>query len=266
MIEAWKCVAFVMAFLSFGMALYFWLKSKMIKNTSSIFFLSKEETQHVLDADADHYYETFNKVDLKLRKSKNIKDYKKKIGNSGSDGTEEAKEKITKCIENMHKKIETRRDEIVDGIPLGKLMDIQWRIGFVGDDAYENGLPHTRGDVIILNNKNIQRINMEEMTTMLVHEKIHVYQKKHASDFSKHLEKDFTKTKKKQSQTRPANPDADEFEYKRKGDGKVLKGTYNKNPTSFRDITFTENDHTLEHPSEMIAYKLESLLSSSVTT
>ena len=36
---------------------------------------------------------------------------------------------------------------------MGKLLDLKWKIGFICDKFYENGLPHTRGDTILINNQ-----------------------------------------------------------------------------------------------------------------
>jgi len=78
-IPVWKFIALLLAFLSFGAALYFFFSSKMIDSTDNIIFLPQEETQTVLNDDADHYYQTFHEKDLKVRKIKNVEEYLAKI-------------------------------------------------------------------------------------------------------------------------------------------------------------------------------------------
>ena len=257
--KIWKIALFVLAFLSFGAAMYFFLKSKMVKNTDQIIFLKSAETQEILNNDADHYYQSFNKTDLKLRKSKNLAEYLEKISDSGSEGGEENKEKIIDCIGRINKKLQSG---IKEGIDIQKFVEMDWRIGFTGDTFYENGLPHTRTNVIILNNSDIEKISITELCRLLIHEKVHVYQKTYKTEFSKYLDENFEKTGKKgKSEDIPANPDTDKFIYKRKSTGEILQGRYREKPKHFRDIAFTDDDHTKEHPNESVAYALENLYS-----
>lgn len=260
MTKMWKRIVLGIAFLCFGAGLYFWVASRMIKNTKEVTFLSAEETQSVLNDDADHYYQTFHKTDLKVRKSKNLQDYLAKIAKSGCDGEEENKEKILDCIAKVNTRLETHRGTTVEGIDIGKLIDLSWRIGFTCDNFYESGLPHTRGDVIILNNQDIQRRNIVEMCQLLIHEKVHIYQKTYTKDVDTHLKEHFDIVKARdENKEAPANPDIDNHVYKRKNDGKVMESTYNKKPTHFRDIQFPDGDHTMEHPLEQMAYQMEKL-------
>jgi len=257
--KIWKIALFILAFLSFGAALYFFLKSKMVKNTDNIIFLKSTETQEVLNNDADHYYKTFNKTDFKLRKSKNLAEYLEKISNSGSEGEEENKEKILDCIGRINKKLQPGTQE---GIDIQKFLKMEWRIGFTGDTFYENGLPHTRTNVIILNNKDVEKRSITDLCRLLIHEKVHVYQKIYKTEFSKYLDKHFEITGKKGKQEDiPANPDTDNFIYKKKSTDEVFQGIYREKPKHFRDIAFTDDDHTKEHPNESVAYALENLYS-----
>lgn len=258
----WKTLLLLLAFLSFGAASYFYFSSKAIQSTDNIIFLSNDETQDVLNNDADHYYQTFHSVDLKVRKSKNLQEYLGKISKSGCEGMEENKEKIVDCIEKVKKKLHSHRNETIEGVNIGVMLDLPWKFGFVCDNYYENGLPHTRGDVIILNNQDIQRRNIQEMCRLLIHEKVHIYQKTKKEDFETSIKDKYEKTKDtRESETAPANPDIDAFTYKRKSDGEIMESKYNETPAHFRDIAFPKGDHTLEHPYETIAYTLESLYS-----
>ena len=257
--KLWKIAGCVLAFLSFGAAMYFFLKSKMVKNTDQITFLKSSETQEILNNDADHYYQSFNKTDLKLRKAKTLSEYLEKISDSGSEGGEENKEKIIDCIGRINKKLENGTKE---GIDIQKFVKLDWRIGFTGNIFYENGLPHTRTDVIILNNKDVEKRSITELCRLLIHEKVHVYQKKYKTDFSTYLEENFEKTEQKGNQEDiPANPDTDKFIYKKKSTGEIFQGRYRENPKHFRDIIFTDEDHTKEHPNESVAYALENMYS-----
>lgn len=253
----WKGIYFVLACIAFSFALYIWVKSKMVKNTDKILFLSTEDLQSVLMKDADHYYQSLNDIDLKLRKSNSVEDYKGKIFSSCCEGTEDNKLKIINCIKKLEIKLEPIRDESANGIEIAKMLDLPWKIGFICDKKYENGLPHTRKDVIIVSNKEIESKTLEETCKLLIHEKTHVYQKVYEKEFSRYLENDYTK--KKVRKETPSNPDADGYVYTNKKDGTLLEATYNKNPKGFRDIKFPKNDFKSEHPNEISAYKMEEL-------
>ena len=258
MAKIWKWVTFGIALLCFGAAVYFWLESKSI-STPLINILSASETQSVLNNDADHYYDKFHEVDYKVRNVKSKREYLAKIAKSGCDGDIEVVEKVTDCIEKVHNHLIPKISETIHGINIHKFLTTKWNIGFTCDKHYENGLPHTRGDVIILNNKNIQTRTISEVCKLLIHEKSHVYQK--SEDMTKYLDEHYTEVKRKDYKDTkiPANPDTNDMVYRSKESNEVLQGKYNKKPKHFRDVKFTQNDHSLEHPFERIAYQMESL-------
>jgi len=230
------------------------------RNTTPIIdILSAEEMQRVITMDADHYYEKFHAVDFKVRKVNNKAAYLDKISGSGCAAEEETIQKVKNCIETVHAHLSNKRDETIHGININTFLKIPWRIGFICDRKYENGLPHTRGDVIILNNQDVRRKTVTEVCKLLIHEKSHVYQK--TENMSDYLKTKYTEVKQKdyKDKTIPANPDTNDKVYKCNETNVVLEGKYRKDPTHFRDVLFTQNDHALEHPYESIAYNMEEL-------
>ena len=223
-----------------------------------IIILTAEEMQSVITNDADHYYDTFHNIDYKVRNVMNRNKYLEKISKSGCDADQTTVKKIKNCISNVHTQL-LLKNETIHGINIDRLLKIPWKIGFTCDLKYENGLPHTRGDVIILNNNDIRRRSTLEVCKLLIHEKSHVYQK--MENMEVYLKTNYTKVKRKDhtDESIPANPDTDGFVYRCNQTNVVLEGKYEENPQHFRDITFTGNDHTLEHPYESIAYKMEDL-------
>lgn len=240
------------------------LFTNIMNHHSIIVILSAEEMQQVISSDADHYYDKFHKVDYKVRNVKNKKNYLEKISQSGCTGEEECVKKINVCIELIHSQLATKRNQTIHGIHIETFLNIPWRIGFTCDTNYENGLPHTRGDVIILNNRDIQTRTITEVCKLLIHEKSHVYQKSQMKEMTAYLKTNYTEVKQKDytDESIPANPDTNDYIYRCNKTNVVLGGKYEKNPTHFRDISFTGNDHTLEHPYESIAYKMEDLFRS----
>ena len=70
-----------------------------------------------------------------------------------------------------------------------KALYIPWYICCTQGLSYENGVPHTRGNYIIISKEHIKNKDVNELANTLVHEKVHVYQKLYPDDVSKYLEK-----------------------------------------------------------------------------
>lgn len=251
----------IVALLFFLAALYLIHLRYNNEEAPVIEILSAEEMQSVITTDADHYYDTFHAVDFKVRHVKNKDTYLGKISKSGCSAEEDTIQKIKVCIETVNAQLMNKRNETIHGIEIDKFLKIPWRIGFICDTKYENGLPHTRGDVIVLNNQDVQRRSITEVCKLLIHEKSHVYQKIEKEKMAAYLKTKYTEVKQKDptDESIPANPDTNDTIYKSKETNAVLEGKYRQNPKHFRDVLFTQNDHTLEHPFESIAYNMEDL-------
>jgi hypothetical protein len=218
----------------------------------SVTFLSTSQLISLLKKDTDHYYKTFTKYDLRARNVKTIDEY-------------------IKCFylhflshsENYHKRIREKIERytgVIDDLFSAfskpwfngkKAAKIPWKIAYLHDtDVYEAGLPHTRGkNVIVLTSP-------RNLFSTLVHEKVHLYQKKYPKDVEKYLsEKGFEKVRKRQEKDRiRANPDIDEWIYK-KGN-LVYKYVYTSAyPKSIEDV-----NGLYEHPREEMAEEIEKLI------
>ena len=112
-----KIILYSLAILAFCIGIYLWVQSYLQSNptilsgsSSSVQFLSKEETQNVLNEDADHYYNRFQEHDLLVRGVKTKDEYLAKIANSACEVDPEIQEKIEDCIERLQSRIETMFD------------------------------------------------------------------------------------------------------------------------------------------------------------
>jgi len=145
------------------------------------------------------------------------------------------------------------------GFDGNKASNIKWKIGIINNNIYEAGLPHTRNDVIIISKSTI---NSNRLINILLHEKIHIYQKLFPDDIQQYLiVNNFTKSRKKIENIR-ANPDIDEYIYTNKN-GQEMMCIYNENPVSILDVTYIpDNDNNNEHPFEYMAYTIELYLNS----
>ena len=243
-------ILFIMLFFYFlFLFLFLFYKKNEYFNASSIIFLTKEELNELLTSNFDKYYDTFTEKDLFVRKIKSKDDYNELIYNYAiSELDENQKKKVILAINKADKRIRNIKYQWFNG---EKAIKIPWKIGYVHGKIYEYGLPHTRGDVIILSD--IERIDLIDI---LIHEKVHIYQKMFQNDVNLFIEEyGFKKIMKRSlNDNIHANPDVDNWVYCDKN-GNIYNATYNQNnPSSFQDITYyPENMQQYEHPFEKMA-------------
>jgi hypothetical protein len=231
-------------------------------HSNHVQFLSKEELIDILLENQDRYYDTFTNHDLKVRKISDIEEYYSIIRSSACNGTDDLKKKITKCIEKLNGKLRKIEEESLYGISCKKLMDIPWKIGFTCDRNYENGFPHTRNDVIILNSTDCMNRSETRLCKLVLHEKVHVYQKMYKPEMDKYvLDSGYTILKTKpirdENSLYSANPDVDSIVYGHRETKEEFYAKYRENPKSFQDIQYPNDDPKYEHPFEKIAYDIE---------
>lgn len=230
---------------------------------ATIQFLNKKQFTAFLLKDPDDYYSTLHKNDLKSRHIKSVSEYKKIIPNSTCQGSFAVKQKIQKCIRAIQTKLESKQGKVVHGIRIRKILTLPWVIGFICDNKYEFGFPHTRTNVIVLNVSDVIRRSEKELCKLLLHEKVHVYQKKYESEMDAYFERKGFKIvggKNKETMENPANPDTDSKIYNHLETNVKYYAKYNKNPQGAHDIVFSKNHSKYEHPLEKIAYDMETIL------
>ncbi len=223
-------------------------------NNNNQTFLNKTELINILLEDKDNYYKTFNETDLLVRGVNTIDEYKKQIKKACLDISKSNKKKLSKYITEANIKL---RKYKIDGFDGEKCANIPWIIGLV-NNKYENGYPHTRNDVIIMNFNKLLFNNVKT----LIHEKIHIYQKMYPEDIQIYLQSNnFTKyiSRKESTENLRANPDVDDYIYKM--NDSVMMAIYNKNATSISDVNiYPKNEYKYEHPYEYMAYTLENII------
>lgn len=234
-------------------------------SNNEIIFFKKDNLYNILKKDDDKYFKSFFRKDLIVRNIDNINDYNENMKNSICDADDiiinKIKNYIIKIKDIINNYIITENNTF-NSIDLNKFNNIQWKFGFVCDKKYENGLPHTRNDIIILNKNRINLNNDLKNMKTLIHEQIHVYQKLYPNDNEKYLElKQFKKLKKiTEFDNIRANPDLDNYIYQDKNFN-TYKAIYNNNPTSIEDITYHPiNTQFYEHPFERMAIEFESII------
>jgi hypothetical protein len=227
------------------------------KPFDSIYFLNKEQLFDLLKNDNDNYYKTFSKNDYKTRNINNINEYINLIKESTTDFTHVEKDKLIRCVEKVNIYFDNIEYKWFNG---QKANAILWKFGCVKGTLYENGLPHTRIDTIILSKEHLNTYD-NKLIKLLIHEKIHVYQKMYPNDVQLYIKLNgFIPIKKREMNDNiRANPDLDNWIYKDK-ESNIYKAEYKKDPKTIRDVIYYPSDSQLyEHPYETMAITIENL-------
>ena len=227
-------------------------------NNNIIIFYNKNQLYEILKNNQDNYYNKFYKNDYYARKIKNIDEYINMIYLSCIDLTYNQKEKVRNCIKNANSFFEKISYDWFNGTKANK---IEWKIGSIKGKYYENGLPHTRNDIIILPVDKIDNYSDERLMRLLIHEKVHIYQKLYKDDIELYIKiNGFIRVKERSEiDNIRANPDLNNFVYKDKQNN-VYSALYNNMPKSIEDIIYyPENNQKFEHPFEKMAIEIESL-------
>jgi hypothetical protein len=215
------------------------------------------ELEKTLLNNKDKYYQTFNLNDLKVRNIKTIEEYNNNIKNSCINFTDDDINILDSSIQMANSKLKKFNTVGFNGL---KASQIQWRIGLIHNNIYENGFPHTRNNIIILPKYILE--NKNKLVEVLIHEKIHIYQKLYPSDILLYLKKNgFHKYRIKDTNDNiRANPDTDNFIYKNLK-GEIMKCLYQNNPNTIEDVVFYPiNEDKYEHPYEYMAYTLSKII------
>jgi predicted metal-dependent hydrolase len=222
-------------------------------------YLSKDETKKYLEHDSDSYFHNFSECDKKARSINNINEYLNKI--EPYEFTLKQKIKIYICILKANSFFKSSFTLNNYNLDYKTLIDEKWNIALTKSKSYENGYPHTRNDVIFLSTDTINR-SYDELTSILIHEKIHIDQKLHKSKYDDIIHNVMKLKKINESRLKlngRANPDIDDNIYVDESNSITYIATYNNTCNNINDINVYNNNVKYEHPYEEIAYNIESL-------
>lgn len=226
-----------------------------------VVFLSKQDTVLFLREDKDGYVRSLSPADLYARKANSASNYISNITSCASSFTNIEQRKLIRCakLADDFLKSYTYRNTI-NGSDIARM---RWKLAITrknGANQYEEGLPHTRGDVIFLSeyviNDNIAAGDDDMiLTNTLIHEKVHIYQRYNEAIVGKtisemgHVVAPNTNTRLKRS-----NPDINDKNYY-DPNGELFIFEYNSDkPENINDVN--GGDFSSEHPYERMAYEI----------
>jgi hypothetical protein len=226
------------------------------------FNTAKQTAKFIMD-DPDNYMHHFNGWDLIARHVSTEIDYRRNAAMSSLDFTECQKDRITKAAHKADEFFAAYRSDYAQTneyiqISGKDIVAIPWVFSLTKGDTYENGMPHTRANIIFLSSN--QDETLHKLTRILVHEKIHLYQRLYPKQCVAYLNtKGFIQWKLRQGVPRiRSNPDLDPWIYIDTKTDKPLIALYaSDKPRNISDTVNPFNDIAYEHPYELMAYTIE---------
>ena len=226
--------------------------------------LSKRDAEHILQENTDSYYDTFTEMDLKMRGVSSIEDYRRKINGccvepTAGDTCRIVWSVLCASVLLCHAQIQ---NSWFDSI---QCASIPWNIALIDDTSrYEDGLSHTRGDVIFITRETLYGPGI---TTTMIHEKIHAFQKTYPDSIENYIRMfHFTSDINRRENVGyngeyvRANPDTNGLIYADENNV-LLKAVYLPDAKTIRQVRYTQCDSQYcEHPYERMVYDILELI------
>ena len=242
-----------------------------------LYYMTRDETSLFLEYDEDAYVANLSSIDLYARKAITKSEYLDVIKNSAASFTysdREILDKCTKIADELLRKVKIDSISKEKNLNYSKYINykdiatIKWVLAKTSAEdsedkiyRYEEGLPHTRKNIIFLSTKVIN-YSEDELIKILIHEKIHIYQRYNEKLFKNIINNmgytEISNINEISTDTLKyirANPDLDKKVYKNITDGNLMLCLYNSDrPNGINDVVI--KDYSLEHPYEKIAYEI----------
>jgi hypothetical protein len=247
--------------------------------------MSYEETARFLESDEDRYVANLSPLDLYARKVSSKEEYINIIKDEATHfnrGDKLILDKCTKKADELLRNIDINNISKESNLDYSKYLNykdianIKWVLAITRNDnggKYEDGLPHTRKNIIFLS-QDVLNYSEDEIIKLLIHEKIHIYQR-HNEDLFKTIIYNMGYAEISASPASPtspaspaspvisqdklkyvrSNPDVNNKIYKNVHTGELMICLYTSDkPKSINDIII--QNYSMEHPYEKIAYEI----------
>ena len=230
---------------------------------TKVTFLTAQETAKFLMSDPDDYTHNLNGWDLIARHVSVEVDYRRRAAAASLDFTEDQKVRFMKAAEKADKFFASYRSDCAQtndyvGISGKDIVSIPWVFALTKGTAYEDGMPHTRSNTIFISTEIDE--TPKYLTKILIHEKLHLYQRLYANKTVAYLTgKGYIKWKLRQGVPRiRSNPDVNPWIYIEPNSEKPMMALYTSDkPKNISDTINAFNDVKYEHPYELMAYTIE---------
>ena len=221
-------------------------------------FYSKQAAQDLFKTDPDSYFENLTELDKKAMNVKDTDDAIQKMVNACMEFSTSDKIRLLKFTAEGDRFLRQLKLPYVD---TKKIANMDWNLVLTRDTANEEGMPHTKGDVIYLSTI-VLDMPTKELIKTLIHEKVHVYERANPKLMKEWMKYKGYKLNRRQSEIKEArsNPDVDGWTYI-SPEGKETVVLYrHSNPKTIEEANYPRyDDPSSEHPYEDLAYYVDSL-------
>jgi len=221
-------------------------------------FMSKEDTCTYFKRDPDGYFAQLNQADLSARRSTSINQTILQSCMVTSDFTIWERLKLLHCC-RLADIFFLRLQSQFPSIDMKQISDIPWILAKTNGTNYEEGLPHTRDNIIFVSNHTLAS---DILVQILVHEKVHIFERLYPTKMKEWMYQQGFQVVNVNSQmpTIRSNPDSDGKVYKDKH-GVMMASLYTSSaPKCLRDVKTTgKGCPANEHPNESLAYYIDNI-------
>lgn len=243
----------ILAILAFIASYIYRLKREAFVPSSGIHYMTQEETAQFLSSDPDGYVKNMSPTDLYARRVSSAEKYVRRASGSAMNFSTEQQLRFNEACREADAFFQRVAVEI--SLCSKKLSAIPWILALTEGDKYEDGLPHTRANIIFLSSYLNEQ--PKELIRTLIHEKIHIYQRLYPEEMAQLLEvRGFPRWKLRMGIPRiRANPDVDPWVYMNQDKNEPMLALYvSDQPANISDVFL--QDAAFEHPFEFIAYEV----------
>lgn len=222
--------------------------------TSYITFLNKVDLYHLILSNHS-FYQRFQPHDYHARNISSIPEYMEKIKPEMCEFSITEKLYLVKCTKLADQRL---KRVFLTGFDGEKAAKMKWKIGCISGKRYEEGLPHTINDTIIIERSIIQHYSVKDLVDTLIHEKVHLYQKKYKEDVLRYLTTYFKAIDKRTVDKKMrVNPDTDDIIYQEINTNLFYHLPYKSDkPLGINDGL---SNFSMEHPLEKMAIDIEQM-------
>lgn len=232
--------------------LYRSLRRESFVPSAGVRFMTAQETSVFLEQDPDGYVKNMSPTDLYARRVSNPEQYIRRAAKATKDFTSAQKIRFTKACKDADTFLSMLKEPHIDTT---KLVNIPWVFAMTEGNLYEDGMPHTRANIIFVSS--FMNEQAHELVRTMIHEKMHLYQRFYPEDMAHVMhQKNFRRWKQRMGEPRiRANPDVDPWIYTNPENNEPMMALYaSDQPANISDIYL--NDFAFEHPYEYIAYEI----------
>lgn len=233
-------------------------------NLISKYYMTANETMDFLNMDSDKYIHNLSPLDLQARNVSSSSEYINNISQTAISFTEKEKDMLdicTKKADNFLRNMQLNELIYTQLINRDDIANIKWifaKTNNIDNKEYEEGLPHTRENVIFLSD-NVLKYEEKNLITTLIHEKIHIYQRYNEELFKNIIRMmglvEVSSIDHYTIKYMRSNPDTNRKLYIDNKTNNVMVCLYRTDkPSSINDVIM--KNHSLEHPYEKIAYEI----------